>query len=189
MNPPFWNVPNTLSLSRLPLSAVVFAAISYSQWTVALSIFLIAAFTDWLDGWWARKFNEISPIGRSLDPLTDKVLVGGTFIYLLIVPASQVLPWMVTLILSRELLITGLRGMVEANGKKFGADWFGKLKTILQMVVLVGVLLIQTLREWAVLPDLVNLLDEIYRVLLYAMLVATLGSGIQYTVKAIPLLR
>ena len=184
----FWNVPNTLSLSRLPLAVVLFACIAHELWLVGLVVFLVAAITDWLDGWWARRFQQFTAIGRSLDPLTDKVLVCGTFIYLIPVPSSHIMPWMVTVIIARELLITGLRGIVEATGKKFGADWFGKLKTVLQMTVLIGILLLQTLRGQEWLMDVIPTLEYIYLVLLGAMIFATIGSGVQYTIKAVKLL-
>ena len=78
-----WNVPNALSISRLPLGAGLFAAISAREWWVGVLLMTIAAVTDWADGWWARKFGPLSQIGRNLDPLTDKVLVCGAFIFLL----------------------------------------------------------------------------------------------------------
>lgn len=183
-----WNIPNILSLSRIPLAVVLFACIVYNLWLVGLIVFVVAVITDWLDGWWARRYGPMTPIGRSLDPLTDKVLVCGTFIYLLPVETAGILPWMVTLIIGRELIVTGIRGMVEAAGKKFGADWFGKLKTVLQCAALIGVLLIQWLRTLDGTADLLRILSPIQIGLLWAALLATLGSGIQYIVKAVKLL-
>ena len=182
-----WSVPNLLSLSRLPLAVIVFALIAIEAWPAALAVFVLAVLTDWLDGWWARRFNQLSAIGRNLDPLTDKVLIGGTFIYLLPVEPAGLTRWMVTLIIGRELLITGLRGIVEATGRTFGADWFGKLKTVLQSSVLIGVFVLQSLRPVA--PELASQLDHIQLVQLYAMLVATAGSAIQYLIKAIRILK
>lgn len=178
-----YSVPNLLSLSRVPLGIGVFACIAEQLWPVALVLFAIATITDWLDGWWARRFNQSSPIGRSLDPLTDKFLICGTFIYLQSANVG-VLPWMVTVIVGREILITGIRGIVESAGKKFGADWFGKLKTVLQCTAILGILAIRsfgsTESPW---------LDTIWTGVLYAMLAATVGSGLQYLVKAAKLLR
>ena len=186
MNPPpvepFWNVPNILSLSRLPLSAALCVCISLSQWEAALGVFLVAAITDWLDGWWARHFQQGTAIGRALDPLTDKVLVASVFIFLIPVPEANVAPWMVAVIVGRELLVTGLRGMVEAMGKKFGADWFGKLKTVLQMSALIGALLLRAVPAAAIL-------EPVYLGLLWAAVTATVGSAVQYTIKAGRLLR
>ena len=178
------SIPNLLSLSRLPLAVGLFAGIAYELWPLALAVFSVAIFTDWLDGWWARKFNLLSAVGRNLDPLTDKVLIGGAFIYLLPVKEAGLLPWMVAVVVCRELLITGVRGIVEATGQKFGADWFGKLKTVLQCAAIVGVLLLQTLRNEGLFAQGLSLLEVVQTGLLYAMLAATIGSGVQYLVKA-----
>jgi CDP-diacylglycerol--glycerol-3-phosphate 3-phosphatidyltransferase len=184
-----WNVPNLLTLSRLPLSVCLFIAISERYWLVSLAIFTIASLTDWLDGWWARKFNQLTAFGRTFDPLIDKVMVGGAFIYLLMVPEARLLPWMVTVVIGRELLITGIRGYVEALGKKFGADWFGKLKMVLQCVVLFVIFTVMSLRELSWLPNQLELLESIQVVLIYAMLAATMGSGLQYCWRAAKLAR
>lgn len=185
---PLWNIPNILSLARLPLAVMLFVAISYEQWAIGLGIFALATLTDWLDGWWARKYGPLTPIGRNLDPLTDKVLIGGAFIYLLSVPEAGLMPWMVTVVICRELLITGLRGIVEATGKTFGADWFGKLKTVLQSAAIIGILLLQTVRGLPAMSNTVSILEPVQIVLLYAMLAATIGSAVQYTIKAVKLL-
>jgi CDP-diacylglycerol--glycerol-3-phosphate 3-phosphatidyltransferase len=183
------NVPNLLSLSRIPLTAVLCWAVAAEWWLVGLVTFAVAAFTDWLDGWWARKFNQLSAVGRALDPLTDKVLIASAFIFLIPVPDAGVSPWVVAVVVVREVLITGLRGMVEATGRKFGADWFGKLKTVLQCAVLIGVLLLKTLRANGWLAELVPTLDWVQLGLMWAMLAATVGSGVQYAVRAIKLLK
>ena len=186
---PLWNIPNLLSLSRLPLAVGLFVCISHNTWLIGFLLFLVATFTDWLDGWWARRYGPVTDIGRNLDPLTDKVLIGGTFIYLIPVPEAGILPWMVTVIICRELLITGLRGIVEATGVRFGADWFGKLKTGLQCAAIIGVLLLQTCRHNNWLSDTLPSLEVIQHLLLYAMLLATVGSGVQYCVKAARVLK
>ena len=185
---PLWNIPNLLSLSRLPLAVGLFLCIAYECWGLGLAVFGVAMFTDWLDGWWARKIGPLTPIGRNLDPLTDKVLIGGAFIYLLLVPGAGLSPWMVTVIIGRELLITGLRGIVEATGQTFGADWFGKLKTVLQSAVIIGILLILWLRTRPEMIEWLTWLEPVQRLLLYSMLAATVGSAGQYLIKAAKLL-
>ena len=182
------NVPNLLSLARIPLAVVVFVAVTQAAWLVALAAFAVACVTDGLDGWWARKYGPLTLVGRNLDPLADKILVCGAFVYLIRVPSAGIDPWMVVVVVVRELLVTGIRGMVEASGKKFGADWFGKLKMGLQCAVLIGVFLIESLRTPEP-SDLVAFLERVQLVLLWAMLVATVGSGIQYVVKAARLLK
>jgi CDP-diacylglycerol--glycerol-3-phosphate 3-phosphatidyltransferase len=178
------------------LAIFLFFCIVKAWWLVALIVFLLATVTDWLDGWWARRYGPLTLVGRNLDPLADKVLVCGAFIYLIPVEAAGILPWMVTVIVCRELLVTGIRGMVEAAGQKFGADWFGKLKMVLQCAVLIGVFLLAWLEsraspeggETSIAPVL-GLLKSLQAVLLWAMLAATVGSGVQYVVKAVRLLR
>lgn len=186
---PLLNVPNLLSLARVPLAAVLFALVVYEAWLAGLVVFAAACATDWLDGWWARRYGPLTLVGRNLDPLCDKVLVCGAFIYLLPVPGAGILPWMVTVVVCRELLVTGLRGMVEATGKRFGADWFGKLKMGLQCAVLIGVFLIQFGRAEGFSLSVLDALDAVQLVLLWLMLAATVGSGVQYVVKAAKLLR
>jgi CDP-diacylglycerol--glycerol-3-phosphate 3-phosphatidyltransferase len=190
MSPPsIWNIPNLLSLSRLPLAAGLFVCITYELWPAGLSIFGIAALTDWLDGWWARRYGPTTAVGRSLDPLTDKVLVCGAFIYLMVAPGVGIAPWMVTVVVAREVVVTGLRGIVEATGATFGADWFGKLKTGLQCATIAGALFVQWLRELDNLTGLLPAAELIQAGLLYSALAATIGSGVQYLVKAARVLR
>src|SRR5262249_15627978 len=161
-----------------------FACIAYELWLAALIVFAIASITDWLDGFLARRLNQQSALGRNLDPLIDKVLTGGAFIYLMPVPGSELLPWMVTVVIGRELLITGIRGIMETQGVKFGADWFGKLKTTLQMIALVAILTVLWLRGVSLSAGAMEALQVLQIVLIYAMLVATIGSGLQYLVRA-----
>lgn len=182
------NVPNVLSAVRIPLAVVLFACIVHQFWLAGLIVFLVASATDWLDGWWARKYGPLTLVGRNLDPLADKVLVCGTFIYLIPVEGSGILPWMVTVVVGRELAVTGIRGIVEASGKKFGADWFGKLKMGLQCASIIGVLLIQWGRAGGIDRGMLDVLEPVQVVILYAMLAATIGSGVQYLVKAAKLL-
>src|SRR5262245_37166635 len=129
-----WTLPNQLTLARFPMAALLFVLIAFRQWPWCLAVFLLAAFTDWLDGWIARRWKMTSALGRSLDPLADKVLTCGAFTFL--IPEGNadgwMTPWMVTVVVCRELIIATLRGYLESLGAKFGADWFGKVKTVLQ---------------------------------------------------------
>src|SRR4029453_4140572 len=129
--------------------------------------FVVACATDWLDGWWARRYGPLPLIGRNLDPLADKGPVCGSFIYLIPVEGAGILPWMVTVVVVRELLVTGIRGMVEASGKKFGAAWFGKLKMGLQCAVLIGIFLIQWWRSAGLSPSVLDVLDRVQLMLLW----------------------
>jgi CDP-diacylglycerol--glycerol-3-phosphate 3-phosphatidyltransferase len=184
---PLVHIPNLLSAARVPLAVALFACIVEHAWLLGLVVFLVACVTDWMDGWWARRYGPLTLVGRNLDPMTDKVLVCGAFIYLLPEDAG-ILPWMVTVVVCRELIVTGIRGIVEAAGKRFGADWFGKLKMGLQCAVLIGVLLLKWLGTLTGTADVLGLLSKVQLVLLWAMLAATVGSGVQYLVKAAKLL-
>ena len=136
----FWNVPNTLTVSRLVLAVCVFALIAWSFYAWALVLFVIAALTDALDGYFARLLKQDTPLGRQLDPLIDKVIVAGCYIYLATIAGTGVMPWMVTAIVVRELLIQGLRSHLEGKGQPFGARTAGKLKTVVQCVSISAVL-------------------------------------------------
>ena len=105
--PRFWNVPNTLTVGRLVLAVFVFAFISWQWYVLALAAFVIAAISDALDGYFARLLGQDTAIGRQLDPLIDKVIVSGCYIYLATIAGTGVYPWMVTAIVVRELLDPG----------------------------------------------------------------------------------
>ena len=184
-----WNVPNILTISRIPLTIVLCVFIECRLWFAALVTFVVASLTDWIDGWWARKFNQTSTFGRVFDPLTDKILLGSAFIFLVAVPESAMQAWMAAVVIGRELLITGVRGYVESLGKKFGADWFGKLKTILQCVWLLAVLVYLTMKQDSPESSLLGPVEILHYGLLYAMIAATVLSGLQYCWKAVKLVR
>jgi CDP-diacylglycerol--glycerol-3-phosphate 3-phosphatidyltransferase len=142
----FWNVPNSLTVSRLVLALCVFALIANEYYFWALVIFAIAAITDGLDGYFARLLKQDTPLGRQLDPLIDKVIVAGCYIYLATIKDTGVMPWMVTAIIVRELLIQGLRSHLEGRGQAFGAKMAGKLKTVFQCLSICMILFCLTLR-------------------------------------------
>src|SRR3954469_12352282 len=149
---PLINLPNQLTASRFVLAIVLFVLIELDQWLACLLVFIVAAFTDWLDGYLARRWKLQSTLGRNLDPLVDKVLVCGAYIFLLPDGDKEgwLKPWMVTLVVARELVITGLRGFMEMHGAKFGADWLGKIKMTLQCAALIAIFVALDARAW---PD------------------------------------
>lgn len=136
-----FNLPNQLTTARLLLSIVLFGFIAREYWITALCLFLVAATTDALDGYLARRRGETTTLGRILDPFVDKVVMLGTFIFLLPVSGAGLYPWMVTVLVARELLVTVLRSFLEAESIAFGADWGGKIKMILQCVAASWILL------------------------------------------------
>ncbi len=181
----FWNVPNTLTMSRLGLGIVVFALIANAFYFSALVVFVIAALTDALDGYLARLLNQATPLGRQLDPLIDKVIVAGAYIYLLSIPGTGVTPWMVTVIVVRELLIQGLRSHLEGQGEAFGAKTAGKLKTLFQCLSISAVLLVLSSVSSPIPTWLYSLRDA----LTWIAVGLTLYSGLSYIVMALPKLQ
>ena len=134
-----FNLPNQLTSLRLLLSVVLFGLIASEHYIPAFVLFLIAVGTDWLDGYYARRFNQITTLGRILDPFADKVIVCGTFIFLITTEGMRKDPlllqaWMVVVIVGRELLVTALRSFLEERGSDFSANMSGKLKMVLQCV-------------------------------------------------------
>jgi CDP-diacylglycerol---glycerol-3-phosphate 3-phosphatidyltransferase len=134
-----WNVPNILTVARLVLSVFCFVLLALEWYLPALVFFAIAAGTEWVDGFWARRYGQITQLGRILDPFADKIVICGTFIFLAAVPptitgesASEIMAWMAVVVVARELLVTALRGFFEEHGFDFSAKWSGKWKMVFQ---------------------------------------------------------
>ncbi len=176
------NLPNQLTLARLGLCAVFVFFLSV-EWeysaTIALAVFLVASFTDWLDGEIARRTNQVTDFGRLFDPLADKVLVSAGLIGL---AARGLAPmWMVVIIIAREFLITGLRTLAAAKQRILAAERLGKHKTLTQMVVVIASLLWLAADEW-------NTADSAWAELLHSSLfwlyaltvIITVFSGVGY---------
>ncbi|MEX2027342.1 MAG: CDP-diacylglycerol--glycerol-3-phosphate 3-phosphatidyltransferase [Pirellulaceae bacterium] len=127
-----FNVPNQLTIARLVLALICFVALVAAWYGTALVLFLLAVGTDWIDGFWARRYGQITQLGRILDPFADKIVICGTFIFLAAVPQSRIAAWMAVLIVARELLVTGLRSFFEQQDIDFSAQWSGKWKMAFQ---------------------------------------------------------
>ncbi len=181
------SIPNQLTGLRFVLALVLFELITVQSWAWCLAVFVAAAVTDWLDGYIARLQNQTSSLGRNLDPLVDKVLICGAYIFLLPEKDSGLHPWMVTLVVSRELIVTSLRGYLESSGARFGADWLGKLKMGLQCAAVIAIFVV--LQNITLLSDWSHYCAWLRDALIWAMLVATLLSGLQYLWRAALLLR
>lgn len=115
----------------------MFGFLAFEFYMTAVVLFVIAAGTDWLDGYFARKYDMVTTLGRILDPFADKVIICGGVIFLAAAPGMQAVPWglrawMAVVIVGRELLVTVLRGFLEQSGKDFSAKWIGKWKMLLQ---------------------------------------------------------
>jgi CDP-diacylglycerol--glycerol-3-phosphate 3-phosphatidyltransferase len=143
------NLPNALSLTRIflvPLLVVVlltkFEERSIFGWRkeiVAAAIFAVASFTDWLDGYLARRRKQVTPLGQVIDPLADKLLTSGAFLSL--VQMGLAPAWMVAIIIGRELAVTGLRNLAYSRGLEMPASPLGKLKMVSQVVTIIAMIL------------------------------------------------
>jgi len=186
------NLPNQITIGRLFLSIIFFVCLEQYDakapvpraWLMDLSfaVFVIAALSDIVDGYLARKHNQVTSFGRVIDPFVDKILVLGAYIFLagegFIDPTGRkvtdIALWMVVVILGRELLVTSLRGVTEAAGTSFGANIHGKAKMALQSVTVGWILL--TVAH----PEPLAFFTRLRLPLIYLMVVVTVLSGISY---------
>jgi CDP-diacylglycerol--glycerol-3-phosphate 3-phosphatidyltransferase len=151
------NLPNKLTVSRFVMT-VFFLWVLFSNWkyndTTALVLFSLASFTDYLDGKIARARNLITNFGILMDPLADKILTCSAFIAFAesthLNPNSpvKVAAWMVIVIVSRELTITGLRLLAASKNVVLAAERYGKHKTISQIVCIIALLVVDAMNEW-----------------------------------------
>ena len=126
--PQWMNLPNLITILRLILSIILFVTMAFDCYMASFVLFVVAAGTDWFDGYFARKYNLVTALGRILDPFADKVIICGTFTFLAANPIISKVPWglrawMVVVIVGRELLVTALRSFIEERG----GDFFGKM--------------------------------------------------------------
>ena len=187
---------NLITLGRGVLTLVVWVLVAAAEgrgsscWWVAFAAFLLTALTDVLDGAVARRLGEVSVLGRIADPLVDKLLVVGTMVVLLGVPGVRdaLPPWVVLLVLARELIVTALRAEVEAGGGSFQAAFWGKAKMLAQCVALAVVLAHQAGVAWldVGVPGLP--VSWVQLVVLLAALLTALSLG-DYLRRAVGLLR
>jgi CDP-diacylglycerol--glycerol-3-phosphate 3-phosphatidyltransferase len=178
-----FNIPNQLTVSRLLLSLALFVLIALEYYLASVFVFAVAAGTDWLDGYYARKYGQVTTLGRILDPFVDKIIVCGTFIFLAAVPASGVAAWMAVLIVGRELLVTALRSFLEGEGADFSAVMSGKLKMVVQC--LAALVSLYALYHGAPYPPA---LDWLLVISVWAAVVMTVYSGAAYVHRAFLLL-
>ena len=181
------NLPNAITLTRVPLIFAIgffFYASFPGAKTFAFVLYVLTGITDWLDGWAARKFRQISDFGKLADALIDKIFIIGMFLLLAgkgLVPAWGIFCMM--LIVCREFFITGLRVMVAKNGTVMAAEASGKLKTILQIIFTGAFFLIEMLRIDAVAwfpKEGLGVLTFINNVLFVMATFLTVHSGWHY---------
>ena len=172
----FWNLPNTITMFRIGVVPILlFLPLTLSEPASAAIawFFIVAAVTDIIDGWLARRGQQVTHIGKLLDPLADKLLVSTALIMLVAVQRIDVWAWwMVVVIIGRELAVTGLRSIASAGGHVMAANWPGKLKTLCQNIA-IGALLFHY-------PTFGLPAHEIGMGMLFIATVLTLWSGYKY---------
>ncbi len=189
-------LPNQLTILRIilsPIFLILFLSPEPMLKQISLVVFIVAALSDWYDGWLARKFNYITEWGKFMDPLADKILTSAAFLGFALVGLLEW--WMVILVLIRDFSITLLRVYADKNGYIFHTSNYAKWKTMLQMVFLYYILIIYVL---SFVPALTSRYAEIFNTLLdeqliyYSMLlitIITVHTGFLYVRKNIDLIK
>jgi len=182
---------NKITLARFLLSLVSFAVLAvherspYTLITIAYVLFLVVALSDMLDGWAARRYGEITEIGRIADPMVDKISVCGTLILSQrIAGIPELVPaWIIVVIVVREFVVSGIRAAAEAKGIPFPANLWGKVKAFVQMTLAAASIMHPVLtagQAWA---------EWFVRVSAWGAAAATVVSGAIYAGEAAKVLR
>lgn len=175
------NLSNTLTLSRLVLTIVFVIALSIASPCsdlVAFGTFSLAAFTDWLDGYVARRYEMCTNFGRLMDPLADKILVASALIAL--IPLHAFPSWVVILIIAREFLVTGLRLLASDRDIIVEADRFGKQKTAWQLITVLFFLFLLAANDLSQASWIAWAWETVGPCLITITLLMTLFSGAAY---------
>ena len=188
------NLPNKLTILRLIMIPLFVAAFYITalpcNYLISAIIFVLAALTDFLDGYIARKYNLVTNLGKFLDPIADKVLVSTALIVMLLpmVGEMAILPFYgaiaVAIILARELIVSGFRIVAASNGKVLAADKSGKIKTFVQDIAVI-ILLVSA----DFMPGLYSTLNIVGLCFLGVATLLTIYSGIECIVKNIDVLK
>lgn len=164
------NIANKLTTLRLICVPVFISLMVFQQYAVASIVFILASLTDYLDGYLARKLHLVTDFGKFADPLADKLLVMSALI--LMIEPFKVPAWMVSVIVCRELAVTGLRLLLVQKNIVMAADWSGKMKTVTQMIAITCLLC----QNFGLTLPLGN-------IFLYVCVVLTIYSGVEYFYK------
>lgn len=182
------NLANKLTLLRIiliPVFLIFFLVQGIDYGTiVATIIFIVASITDQLDGHIARSRNQITTFGKFMDPLADKLLVTAVFVCL--VQMGMIPAWAVIIILSREFAVSGLRSIAASNGLVIAASWWGKIKTVTQMVAIILFLLtvnIMSLTNTSLTINYLPFFVWAANIVFYIAVIITIISGVDYFIK------
>lgn len=171
-----WNLPNALTLLRIflvPFLVVVLLTKFTAREFVGLAIFLVAAVTDFFDGWLARRRNQTTKLGALLDPIADKLLMSAAFISLVEMDPLHVPAWMVVIIIGREFAVSGLRSIAAQQGVTIVASSLGKGKMVSQVIAISLLILGYELGQFRVIG----------KVALWGVVFFALVSGVDYFIK------
>lgn len=178
--------PNQLSLLRIlltPVFLILFLSENLFYKKLSLLVFFIAIFTDWYDGWHARKYGEISKAGIFLDPLADKILTSAAFLGFYFLGFMPL--WMVILIIIRDIIITLMRSYQEYKGKTMKTSFFAKTKTFIQMSYIFLIVILECLQSFFINPGLTSdvnnfLFSDLNYFLMLSVTLITVITGIAY---------
>ena len=171
-----WNLPNSLTLFRIflvPFLVVVLLTKFEGREFVGLTIFLVAAITDFFDGWLARRRNQTTRLGALLDPIADKLLMSAAFISLVEMDPHHVPAWMVVIVIGREFAVSGLRSIAAQQGVTIAASPLGKGKMVSQVIAISLLILGYELGQFRVIGT----------VALWGVMFFALASGVDYFIK------
>ena len=181
-----------ISSARLVLAFVFFVLMPLQWYWLAFTIFVIAAATDWMDGWYARKYDLVTKLGRVLDPFCDKILICGAYILISIEMQphfpwyARIAGWMAVVVVGRELLVTVLRSMIEGAGGDFSAKMAGKLKMWFQCIAVGSCIIALAIRpgDSSAVESTPSWLWWTMAVSVWLSIASTLHSGWLYLVGA-----
>ena len=180
-----WNLPNSLTLFRIflvPFLVVVLLTKFTGREFVGLAIFLVAALTDFFDGWVARRRNQTTRLGALLDPIADKLLTSAAFISLVEMDPEHVPAWMVVVIIGREFAVSGLRTIAAQQGFTIAASPLGKGKMISQVIAISLLILGFELDRVGAFVGIAGLRLS-GTIALWGVVLFAIASGVDYFVK------
>lgn len=171
-----FNLPNTITLLRISVMPVLFLLLLSPGRTLSLiiaALFILAALTDLLDGYVARKYGIVTKMGKLLDPIADKIIINTAMI--LMIPIGYIPAWIVAIIIMRDVAVDGLRNIASSDGLVIPASKLGKQKTLCQIIAVSSLIIHYPL--FGIDAHLVGI------VILYFVLILTIWSGVNYFVE------
>jgi CDP-diacylglycerol--glycerol-3-phosphate 3-phosphatidyltransferase len=170
-----FNVPNLLSISRIlavPVFIILMLDPSPLRALAAAAVFALASATDWLDGYLARKWGQVTKMGKMLDPIADKILIMAALVVLVEIKSDVVHSWIAILIIGREFAVTGLRAIAATDGVVIPAESVGKYKVGAQITAVISLLLYPYFeKEW---------MTDLGRIALWVAMILAVYSAVQY---------